>query len=240
MGLHDIEKKLELKREMKKKGTELLMEDLGKMLTSLKSLRKELKKFEKKYQKELKTIPSYREKVVRMREELGLPLEIGVYEEKGKPRLFGKDKYYDKLGLETLDILQKHKETSGGIISIAETILLINKENPGVTISPDDIIKALRRMEKADLVNVFGLKLSDVKIVEFVPVGLSSDQHDILELASTKGWITLEEVMMEKGWSKVRSERVLKAFKDGGIARIDSSYARGTRYYFPGLGGSSS
>ena len=240
MGLHDIEKKLELNREMKKKGTELLMEDLGKMLTSLKSLRKELKKFEKKYAKELKTIPSYREKVVRMREELGLPLEIGVYEEKGKPRLFGKDKYYDKLGLETLDILQKHKETSGGIISIAETILLINKENPGVTISPDDIIKALRRMEKADLVNVFGLKLSDVKIVEFVPVGLSSDQHDILELASTKGWITLEEVMMENGWSKVRSERVLKAFKDGGIARIDSSYARGTRYYFPGLGGSSS
>ena len=49
MGLHDIEKKLEVSREMKKKGTELLMEDLGKMITSLKELRGELKKFEKKF-----------------------------------------------------------------------------------------------------------------------------------------------------------------------------------------------
>ncbi|WP_287586966.1 EAP30/Vps36 family vacuolar-sorting protein [Candidatus Borrarchaeum sp.] len=240
MGLHDIEKKLKLERDFRKKGTELFFADLGKMLTSLKELRGELKKFEKKYAKELKTIPSYREKVVRMREELGLPLEIGVYEEKGKPRLFGKDKYYDKLGLEALDILQKHKETSGGIISLAEIVLLVNKETPGVTISPDDINKALKRLEKADLVNIFELKSSDVKIVEFIPVGLSSDQNEVLELASINGWTTLEEVMMEKGWSKERSERVLKAFKDGGIARIDSSYARGTRYYFPGLGGSSS
>jgi hypothetical protein len=240
MGLHDIEKKLEISREMKKKGTELLMEDLGKMITSLKELRGELKKFEKKYAKELKTIPSYREKVVRMREELGLPLEIGVYEEKGKPRLFGKDKYYDKLGLEALDILQKHKEASGGIMSLAEIVLLVNKETPGVTISPNDINSAMKRLDKADLVNVFELKSSDVKLVEFVPVGLSSDQNEVLELASTKGWTTLEEIMMEKGWPKERSERVLKAFKDGGMARLDSSYARGTRYYFPGLGGSSS
>ena len=240
MGLHDIEKKLKLERDFRKKGTELFFADLDKMLTSLKELRGELKKFEKKYAKELKTIPSYREKVVRMREELGLPLEIGVYEEKGKPKLFGKDKYYDKLGLEALDILQKHKETSGGIISLAEIVLLVNKETPGVTISPDDINKALKRLEKADLVNIFELKSSDVKIIEFIPVGLSSDQNEVLELASINGWTTLEEVMMEKGWPKERSERVLKAFKDGGIARIDSSYARGTRYYFPGLGGSSS
>ncbi len=240
MGLHDIEKKLELNRELKKKGTMLLMEDLDKMLTSLKELRGELKKFEKKYQKELKTIPSYREKVVRMRAELGLPLEIGVYEEKGKPRLFGKGGFFDKLGLEALDILQKHKETSGGIMSLAEIVLLVNKETPGVTISPDDINRAIKRLEKADLVNVFELKSSDVKLVEFVPMGLSSDQNEVLELASTKGWTTLEEIMMEKGWPKERSERVLKAFKDGGIARLDSSYARGTRYYFPGLGGSSS
>jgi len=240
MGLHDIEKKLEVNRELKKKGTKLMMEDLGKMLTSLKELRGELKKFEKRYAKELTTIPSYREKVVRMRAELGLPLEIGVYEEKGKPRLFGKDKYYDKLGLEALDILQKHKEASGGIMSLAEIVLLVNKEIPGVTISPDDINHAIKRLEKADLVNAFELKSSGVKLVEFVPVSLSSDQNEVLELASTKGWTTLEEIMMEKGWPKERSKRVLKAFKDNGIARLDSSYARGTRYYFPGLGGTSS
>ncbi|MFX1464904.1 MAG: EAP30/Vps36 family vacuolar-sorting protein [Promethearchaeota archaeon] len=240
MGLHDIEKKLEVSRELKKKGTELLLEDLAKMLTSLTELKSELKKFEKKYQKELKTIPSYREKVVRMRAELGLPLEIGVYEEKGKPRLFGKDKYYDKLGLEALDILQKHKDTSGGIMSLAEIVLLVNREIPGITISPDDINRAIKRLEKADLVNAFELKSSGVKLVEFVPVGLSSDQNEVLELASTKGWTTIEEIMMEKGWPKERSERALKAFKDSGIARLDSSYARGTRYYFPGLGGTSS
>lgn len=240
MGLHDIEKKLKLEREFKKKSTELMMKDLGKMLTSLRELRGELKKFEKKYAKEIKTLPAYREQVVRMRAELGLPLEIGVYEEKGKPRLFGKDEYYDKLGLEALGILQKNKEASGGIMSLAEIVLLVNKETPGVTISPDDINSAIKRLEKADLVNVFELKSSDVKLVEFVPVGLSSDQNEVLELASSKGWTTLEEIMIEKGWSKERSERVLKAFKDGGIARLDSSYARGTRYYFPGLGGSSS
>jgi glucan-binding YG repeat protein len=240
MGLHDIEKKLKLKREFKKKGTELMMEDLGKMITSLKELRGELKKFEKKYAKEIKTLPAYREQVVRMRAELGLPLEIGVYEEKGKPRLFGKDKYYDKLGLETLDMLQKHKETSGGLMSLAEIILLVNKETPGVTVSPEDINNAIKRLEKTDLVKVIELKSSDVKLVEFVPVSLTTDQNEVLELASAKGWTTIEEIMMAKGWSKERSERVLKAFKDNGIARLDSSYARGSRYYFPGLGGTSS
>jgi hypothetical protein len=240
MGLHDIEKKLKLKREFKKKGTELMMEDLGKMITSLKELRGELKKFEKKYAKEIKTLPAYREQVVRMRTELGLPLEIGVYEEKGKPRLFGKDKYYDKLGLETLDMLQKHKETSGGLMSLAEIVLLVNKETPGITVSPEDINNAIKRLKKADLVKVIELKSSNVKLVEFVPVSLTTDQNEVIELASAKGWTTLEEIMMTKGWSKERSERVLKAFKDGGIARLDSSYARGTRYYFPGLGGTSS
>jgi len=240
MGLHDIEKELKIRREFKKKGTELMIEDLGKMLTSLRQLRGELKKFEKKYAKEIKTLPAYREQVVRMRAELGLPLEIGVYEEKGKPRFFGKNKYYDKLGLETLDILQKHKETSGGLMSVAEIVLLVNKENPGVTVNPDDINHAIKRLEKVDLVKVINLKSSKVKLVEFVPVTLTNDQNEVLELASTKGWTTLEEIMMEKGWPKERSERVLKAFKDGGIARLDSSYARGTRYYFPGLGGSSS
>ncbi|MFX1518829.1 MAG: EAP30/Vps36 family vacuolar-sorting protein [Promethearchaeota archaeon] len=241
MGLHDIEKKLKLKREFKKKGTELMMEDLGKMITSLKELRGELKKFEKKYAKEIKTLPTYREQVVRMRAELGLPLEIGVYEEKGgKPRFFGKDKYYDRLGLETLDILQTHKETSGGLMRLAEIVLLVNKETPGVTVSPEDIDHAIKRLEKTDLVKVIELKSSNIKLVEFVPVSLTNDQNEILELASAKGWTTLEEIMMAKEWSKERSERVLKAFKDSGIARLDSSYARGTRYYFPGLGGTSS
>lgn len=125
-------------------------------------------------------------------------------------------------------------------MSVAEIVLLVNKENPGVTVNPDDINHAIKRLEKVDLVKVINLKSSKVKLVEFVPVTLTNDQNEVLELASTKGWTTLEEIMMEKGWPKERSERVLKAFKDGGIARLDSSYARGTRYYFPGLGGSSS
>lgn len=240
MGLHDIEKELKLRREFKKKGTELMMEELDAMLTSLRQLRDQLKKYEKKYAKELKTLPAYREKVLRIRTDLGLPAEIGVYEEKGKPRLFGKDKYYDKLGLETLDILQKYKEATGGLMSLAEIVLLINKETPGVVISPEDMNNAIKRLEKADLVKVIELKPSNTKIVEFVPVSMTSDQNEVLELASTKGWTTLEEIMMEKEWSKERSERVLKTFKDSGIARLDSSYARGTRYYFPGLGGTSS
>jgi hypothetical protein len=240
MGLHDIEKELKLRREFKKKGTELMMEELDALLTSLRQLRDQLKKYEKKYSKELKTLPAYRENVLRIRTDLGLPAEIGVYEEKGKPRLFGKDKYYDKLGLETLDILQKYKEATGGLMSLAEIVLLVNKETPGIVISPEDMNNALKRLEKADLVKVFELKPSNTKIVEFVPVSMTSDQNEVLELASTKGWITLEEIMMEKEWSKERSERVLKAFKDSGIARLDSSYARGARYYFPGLGGTSS
>ncbi|NHJ47104.1 MAG: hypothetical protein FK733_04880, partial [Asgard group archaeon] len=80
MGLRDIEKKIRIKSAFKTKEAELMIKDLELMLENTRELREKLKKFEKKWGKDIgKSEDSYK-KLVELRQELGLPNELGVYE----------------------------------------------------------------------------------------------------------------------------------------------------------------
>jgi hypothetical protein len=56
-----------------------------------------------------------------------------------------------------------------------------------------------------------------------------------LTIAGDKGWTTLEEVMVQTGWSRERAEIALEELEDSGISRADPSYSTGKKWYFPGL-----
>ena len=77
---------------------------------------------------------------------------------------------------------------------------------------------------------------SGVIIAEFVAIELSADQESVFNLASRKGFLTQEILILQLGWSAERSTRVLNELEKEGIAIKDESYQEGVKYWFPSLG----
>jgi hypothetical protein len=240
MGLRDIEKKIRIKSAYKKKEAELMIKDLETMLENIRELRKQLKKFEKKWKKDVKKDKASYQKLVELRQELGLPEEVGVYEWKESAsfwdRIGGGD-FYERLGVEILEKAKEVQEYTGGIMTLGEVILLVNKGRPGKVISAEDVVKSLEKLVDAKVIPEHKELKSGVKLVEFIPADLTEDHEEVLDLSTRKGWITLEELILKTKWSQERAERVLESMRKEGIARVDASYAEGKKYYFPGLGG---
>ena len=240
MGLRDIEKKIRIKSAYKTKEAEIMIKDLEQMLINIREIQDQLKKFEKKWKKDIvKNKDSYK-KLVELRQELGLPDEIGIYKWKESPSFWDKiggGDFYDKLGLDILAKAKENQEYTGGIMTLGEVVLMVNEDRPGKIITAKDIVEAIDKLVKAKIIPEIRELKDGVKIIEFIPANLSPDQEEVLSLSTRKGWISLEELILKTNWTQERAERILESMRDSGIARVDASYAEGKKYYFPGLGG---
>lgn len=238
MGLRDIERKIRSKSAYQRKEAELLIDQLDSMIEDLESLKDQLKTFEKEHKGEIEDNKEYYQKVTKIREELGLPLEVGVYEWKEsaslKDRITGGG-FYDQLSMEILELGKKVTTSTGGIISVAELVLKINKERPGKIVSATDITKAIDKLVEAELIQPLRKLESGVLIAEFIAIDLSSDQQMILNIASRQGYVTVEKLLMDTDWSADRVNRVLGEMESNGMAIKDESIHEGTKYWFPAL-----
>jgi DNA-binding IclR family transcriptional regulator len=54
-----------------------------------------------------------------------------------------------------------------------------------------------------------------------------------LDLASSKGWVTLEEIILKTGWSTEKVQTILEDLERIGVAVRDVKYEQGLRWYFP-------
>ena len=239
MGLRDIEKKMVKKSAFQRKEAELMLQELDGLIENVESLKKQLKKFEKKHSSEIRENQEYYNKVSRVRDELGLPKEVGVYEWRESPsfmdRLRGSG-YFDQLANEILELGRTTVNNSGGLISIAELVLNINRTRPGKLVTPKDITKSLEKLVSDELIQPLRKLPSGVMIVEFVPIELSTDQQEVFDLASRHGFLTREKLIMHTNWEPERVTRVLTDLIDQGIVLKDETYHEGTKYWFPSLG----
>ena len=238
MGLREIEKKIKVKSAFQVKDAELMIKELEQMINNIGEVKKQLKKFEKKYGDKISDNKEYYEKLAILREELGLPTEIGRYDWKEVPTL--KDKltgkgFYDILANEILELGQKLTPNNGGIIAIGELFTQLNKNRPGRMVSIDDMYRSIDKLINSQLVPPYRILDSGVKILEFTTVEFSTDHDIILNYASREGFVTKEILLMKTDWTEERIDRSLKFFEDHGIARVDRSYSEGTKYWFPGL-----
>ncbi len=239
MGLREIEKKLKIKSAFQVKEAELMIKELEQMIENTKETKKQLQKFEKKYSDKIKQNKDYYEKLEGLREELGLPKEIGRYDWRDAPSM--KDKltgggYYDRLANEIIDLGKELTKQNGGIMAISELFTQVNKARPGNVVSIDDLYKGLEKLINASLIAPFKILESGVKIVEFTPVEFSQDHSLVLSYASKTGYITREELLMQTNWTEERINRCLVFFEENNIAIKDDDYEEGTKYWFPGLG----
>ncbi|MHA2315326.1 MAG: EAP30/Vps36 family vacuolar-sorting protein [Candidatus Hermodarchaeia archaeon] len=240
MGLWEIEKQMEMDAAYKKKRVELMLKELEHMLKAVSQLRDKADSFEQTYGEVLEVTPEYSEKAAAIAHELGIALPGIPFSEdmKEKPglveRLTGRGRFYDELGLQILDIAKRRREATGGIMTLAEIVLLVNKRRQ-TSVSQVNIAKAIQNLANAKLIPGIRKLPSGIRIVELVPRELTNDQVAILSLASRTGHTTLEEVMTKTGWNRERSDAALKSLESVGAAKIDKSYVHGTRYFFPGL-----
>ncbi|TFF89560.1 MAG: hypothetical protein EU549_00175 [Promethearchaeota archaeon] len=240
MGLREIEKDIELKAKMREKSPKYMIKELEVMLKSFKNLRSQLKEFENKYGDLIVESPEYQEKLKEIRSEIGMS-EIPSEDLKAKAsmveKITGKGSFFNQLGIQILNMAKKKILETGGIMTLAEVVIMINEGRPKELVSAIDVVRAINILEKAEVITGIKKLDSGIKIVEFVPVELTPDQNILLNLASKKGFITLEEIIMKTNWSQERVERVLESLLQNNIAKEDISYATGKKYYFPGLGG---
>jgi hypothetical protein len=239
MGLRDIEHKIAKKSAYQVKDAELMLIELDNLIEGFKELEKQLKKFEKKHGDDIKKNKDYYTKLSELRSELGLPEEIGVYNWKDSPsfmdKLTGKG-YFDQLANDIIELGSKVKSESGGLISVAELTLKLNKNRPGKLIPPRDVIRVLESLAKDDLIQPIRTLESGVKIVEFVSIEMSDDQQKILSLASRQEFLTMEQLLIKTKWSMERARLAMDSLVEQGIALKDEQYSEGTKYWFPSLG----
>ena len=215
------------KSAFQRKEAELMLQELDGLIENVEALKKQLKKFEKKHSTEIRENQDYYNKVSRVRDELGLPKEVGVYEWRESPsfmdRLRGSG-YFDQLANEILELGRTTVNSSGGLISIAELVLKINRSRPGKLVTPKDITKSLEKLVEDKLIQPLRKLPSGVKIVEFVPVELSTDQQEVFDLASRHGFLTREKLIMHTSWEPERITRVLTDLINQGIVLKDETF----------------
>ncbi|MHA2025837.1 MAG: hypothetical protein ACW98U_08030, partial [Candidatus Thorarchaeota archaeon] len=144
------------------------------------------------------------------------------------------DQYFDYIGLAILDVATEH--SSKGLMGLAELIVEVVRRLPELeSVSYNDVIEAVNRVAEHGLIPGIRTLKGGVKVVELRPLELRRDQADVVNLAATKGYVSVEEVMMQLKWSEDHARQVLSSLVETGMAVADIRFSTGGRYYFPGL-----
>ena len=182
----------------------------------------------------------YESRIQQLEEELlrkeGRSLTVTALDARKKPKIFGKGKFIEYLGDLVLEYGKSLRASSGGYISLANLYSSLRSQVPDINFTLKDLEKACKQLTKQSLIEGIS-KPGGVKIVEFMPVQLGKDAKRIFEIAVTKGYVTMEEVMLKTKWDQQRVNRILESLVKQKIAQRVKSLDSGEQFYFPGLYG---
>jgi hypothetical protein len=238
MGISEIENRLREKRSYKLKSIELRLIQLLSEETESKNFKKVLDQLIEEFGIIILEDKQIIRKLENALRELNIDPKIFFENIVFKDEIFKKSFFgglklnHEKLGLFLYQNALFLKKEHGGIFTLSELLNTIN-EASSQKITADDIIKSIGFLERKGLIPG-RRKISDnVEVVQFLPFELSSDHKLILEIATEKGWITIEELAKEISWPIERIKVSLSKLEELGIAKLDPSYSKGNRYYFP-------
>ena len=161
-------------------------------------------------------------------------LRLESHAQRQSPQGMTMDQYYDYIGLAILDVATEH--SSKGLMGLAELIVEVVRRLPEIeSVTYNDVIEAVNRVAKNGLIPGIRTLRGGVKVVELRPLELRRDQADVINLAASKGYVSVEELIMELKWSEDHARQVLSSLVETGMAVADIRFSTGGRYYFPGL-----
>nr|MDO8082327.1 EAP30/Vps36 family vacuolar-sorting protein [Candidatus Freyarchaeota archaeon] len=242
MGIRELRDKMEKKRYIQKKATEFKIEEIKNDLETAAETKEKLEELARKYGVIIATSPKLQDEVERIRKQYGIPEEAVITHIMSEEEVLKKGTMgigtkidHEKLGMLLYQRAMLKRKENGGIMTYSEAYLLANTGNLAQKLETKDIENAIKILKKNKLIPGTRELKSGVKIISFFPIEFTDDQNEVLSIASRNGFVTLEEIMLKAGWTKVRAQNALQALEQEGITRKDESYAHGERYYFPGL-----
>lgn len=216
----------------------LLGENVAKLRTDLlkeqlATFRSMLEDFAGKHKNDIRKNPAFRSQFHEMCAKVGVdPLASnkGFWAE-----LLGIGDFYYEIGVQIVDICLATRPHNGGLISLEELskILAQRHKSARETVSEDDCLRAISKLKV--LGNGFEvISVGKRKLVRSVPTELNKDHNEILELAQTQGFVTVDEVQRRLNWSSGRATDALETLLEEGLAMIDDGHHDGRRrYWFP-------
>ncbi len=101
---------------------------------------------------------------------------------------------------------------------------------------PEDLLKALKDLEKKNLIeSLKKIENSNTLVVEFVPSDLTSDVKRIVELASQADYLTYKDIVSKTSWDEYRITRTLDLLENKGIVKKTESFREGKKWFFTSL-----
>lgn len=114
--------------------------------------------------------------------------------------------------------------------------LLYRLDKFGWHTSPDEIVKVIDAMTREGLLHGMTSASEGTRIVSFIPVSLTGDPGQVLELAATRdGRLSIEDIVVGLGWTDSRARSALDLLVENGVTKVQKSFSKSTTYWFPGL-----
>lgn len=174
------------------------------------------------------------ERIIEVFPEASTLLRLNRHAPRQTPQGMTMDQFYDYVGLAILDVATEH--SSKGLMGLAELIVEVVRRLPEIeSVTYNDVIEAVNRVADNGLIPGIRTLKGGVKVVELRPLELRRDQADVINLAASKGYVSVEEVIMQLKWSEDHTRQVLSSLVETGMAVADIRFSTGGRYYFPGL-----
>ncbi|KAI4390094.1 hypothetical protein MLD38_002243 [Melastoma candidum] len=216
----------------------LLGENVAKLRTDLMkeqlaTFRSQLEDFARKHKNDIKKNPVFRLQFHEMCAKVGVdPLASnkGFWAE-----LLGIGDFYYELGVQIVEICLATRPHNGGLINLQELCSLLRQKRKGSreAVSEDDCLRAISKLK------VLGsgfevISVGKKKLVRSVPTELNKDHNEIIELAQSQGFVTIDEVERRLSWTSGRAIDALDTLLEEGFAMIDDGDRDGRRrYWFP-------
>jgi len=239
VGLRKIDDEISLKEAMKKKGAELRLKEMQ-ANASVENLTKErLKEMAKEHGVLLALNPELKEQVRYLQEKFNIPsskiITEQINEEDVLSKMFSRIDH-EKLGMLAYQrVLIRKEEIGVGLVPLSEIYDLVNTGELKGEADIKDVKKAMEKLLDNNVIEDVKELDSGVIMVQFFPIEYTEDQVKVVNLAKEKGFLSLEEVCSNLGWTQDRALRALKSLEKSGLAKFRESILKGKQWFFPSI-----
>jgi len=238
MGIRKIEDEIDLREAMKKKAAELKIKDIQAKASTENFTKERLRELAKKHGVILALTPELKAQVRDLQKKYNIPSSKIITEQITENDVLKKFSKIDheKLGMLAYQrVLMQKEEIGVGLMPISEVYDLVNTGILKEVLDIKDLLKALKILKKARVIEELQQLRGSSVMVRFFPVQYTNDQVKVIGIAKEKGYISLEDVCVALTWSQDRALQTLKSLEDSGVAKFRESLLKGKQWYFPSI-----
>jgi len=224
-GITGIEKKINLKARQDNANISKAFEDLNKLMEMAKPMVRLAQSISTKIREKQGEITE--DETVQFKSYL---LSLGVDDPITKDTAGSDKKYYQGLAKEMFLILDQPIQESGGMITLTDAFVRVNRARGLELVSPDDILMAAKSLKETSLPMRLHTFQSGVLVLMTSNHSEEEIRQDLRNQVESMGSLTAEELSRKQGLSVIlATERLLAAESEGLLCRDYS--VQGLRFY---------